>query len=214
MAEVQDFMKETFMGAMAAGANSSLDNTAQVESRLHAILAKVLPSGTKWPEDLEPFPAFRSSLAKLYMSQGKALLALRTALRATLHRREPLKGFVQAYEMVELSQMLAVLGSTPDAATKEDKNAPTMYDFRLVGFRYTDAAWHGCANVFGEDSAQAIRQGEFMKRLMKQWKTPNDFLTSNKYEEVFGISQRKVLDWAGLPEGKGLSAKLEMPVLN
>ncbi|KAL1841102.1 hypothetical protein VTJ49DRAFT_7433 [Mycothermus thermophilus] len=211
MVEAHSLLRHANNSAMIFGTNPKVQDLGQVESRMHAILAKAMAPGTSWPENLDPFPSFRLLLGRLYIEQGKPVTGLRNVLRGMFHRRQPLNKVDWVHTVLDVWGFLRAVGSMPrNAATKEDRTVPSAVDIRTMAYRYLDAGWYSATKVFGEDSFHLEVFEESLGVMLKQWNNKRSQLGLKEFEVKFEAAQRRVLDWAGLTEEKGIPSKVKM----
>ncbi|KAH6631325.1 hypothetical protein F5144DRAFT_592358 [Chaetomium tenue] len=174
------------------------EDPAAIETRLRTITVNAFPPGKSWPEHMEPLPSARLSLAMLYLGKGQPVPALRNALKAQLlsSRR---RGREWVNDMMDVITILIVAASLPpDSSAFMDKKFPPSSDIHNVTVGYFIAAADQASGVFGAE-AEYAKGISHMTNVMAKQKGP-PMPGSKEFIEAFVSAQRKLLEWAGIPE--------------
>lgn len=147
---------------------------------------------------MEPLPSARLSLAMLYLEKGQPVPALRNALKAQLlNSRRGGREWVN--DMMDVITILIVAASLPpESSAFMDKKFPPSTDIHNVTLGYFIAAADQASGVFGAE-AEYAKGISHMTSVMAAQKGP-PVPGSKEFIEAFVSAQRKLLEWAGIPE--------------
>lgn len=200
--QIRDLLRSAVRASKHPGIYPDLDDLANVETRLRTITSTVFPSGSVWPEYMEPLPAARLSLAMLYLEQGKPVPALRCALKGKFLSVRADGGPEWFNEMVDVLTILIVVGSLPaDAVAFEDATCPDLESIRTVTYGYLFEMLHEVSALFGADARYARDFRELFGGMMQ--KKAGAEPESREFKEEFQAAQAKLMDWAGVKVVKG-----------
>jgi len=197
------------------GSASDLD---EVMKKLDAITSAFFPSG--WPDDVEPLPAARLSMALLYLGRNRPEVALRLALQGALWARSR-SGPFWVHDLMDVFPILLVTGSLDpdfwlfkeqDKADDSDTDAaetkatsakfPSTEDSQNVAYGYLREACREAFKIYGSDSNYC--RGLLEMYLSMATKKRGVKVDSQEFVEEFQASQKRLLAYAGVPEERGV----------
>jgi SET and MYND domain-containing protein len=184
------------------GVFPDFEDPAAVETKLRTITVNAFPAGKHWPEHMEPLPSARLSLAMLYLEKGQPVPALRNALKGQLLSIRK-KGPEWVNDMMDIITILIVAASLPpDSPAFKDKKFPPATDLQNVTLGYFVAAAYEASGMFGS-GAEYAKGISHMTSVMGAQKGP-PLPGTKEFIEVFVPAQRRLLEWAGIPEGDAI----------
>ncbi|KAK4098124.1 hypothetical protein N658DRAFT_477635 [Parathielavia hyrcaniae] len=180
------------------------EDLATLETRLRTATSSAFPAGTPWPAHMEPLPSARLSLAIIALKQGKPVPALRNVLKGMLLSNRKTNEPEWVNEMMDVVDVLMTAGSLPpDAAAFEDKSFPAVGEIRIVTYGYLWAMSKAAISVFGGGALYAKGVCQLMAAVLAKKKSGATPGTKEFYEAEYQPAQKKLLAWAGVPDGEG-----------
>lgn len=206
--DAQRNMMTVISGAVEAfqrpGVFPQHEDLHMVEARLRTVANSVLPmASVRWPEDMDPLPAARLTLAMLHFRRGQRALALRNALRGKLVSRRR-AGPEWVNEMFDVNGvLLRAAGVHNEPAGSADEKLPSQDDLRTVVYGYLYETCREAAKAFGG-------QAEYTRRICDMFATmveriPGPRPGSREFGAEFVAAQRRLMAWAAVPEKYAIS---------
>ena len=134
----------------------------------------------------------------LYLEKGQPVPALRNGLKGQLLSSRK-KGPEWVNDMMDIITILIVAASLPlESSAFKDKKFPPSSDLQNVTLGYFVAAAEEASGIFGSE-AEYAKGILHMTSVMSAQKEP-PLPGTKDFIEVFVPAQRKLLEWAGIPE--------------
>ncbi|KAM7187351.1 hypothetical protein V8F20_011015 [Naviculisporaceae sp. PSN 640] len=194
--EILELMSTAVQAAKYPSLYPAFAKAGAVETQLRTIIQRAFPESS-WPDDIEPLPSARLSIADLHLATEKLGPALRSALRGKLmSRRRSGPDFVN--EMMDVVYILLGFGNLPpDAPVFEDKALPHPTDLCTVTCGYLYEACKEAGKAFGGDSQYTKGICDILAGVLA--KKPGDKPGSEGFAKEFETAQGALTDWAAIP---------------
>ncbi|KAJ5153723.1 uncharacterized protein N7500_009162 [Penicillium coprophilum] len=174
---------------------------AELEADSEKIIRGPFPHGT-WPDGMPPLASIHRIFARICKNNDDISGALRYSLKASLTLRERV-GDIWVHSLFDTIQIISLLVSLPDQYPILRENSLfSKDDCWNVLHGYLGALKRGATHAFGSDSLYTRAIANWYSNAMLSAGQPHP--ETRRFKVVYGVSQKRLLGWAGIEESRGV----------